>query len=197
MEGGMNKTIARNSIVILICFVFLGASVMFAGGQEKKTNTDPAIKRIERALDKTKKNRKRVYANNRGIAHKSSNTFAIAFPDVCKSPTPAGPIPIPYPNIAMSSDTAKGTKKVKADQAEAIAKKSEFKKSESDEVGTRMAKLQKKYKNIIAKRDLTSKEKAAIKKELQTCLDKSRLLVKTLDKYVEEIEKLLQQAKKH
>ena len=24
----------------------------------------------------------------------------IAFPDVCKTPTPAGPVPIPYPNIA-------------------------------------------------------------------------------------------------
>ena len=25
----------------------------------------------------------------------------LAFPDVCLTPTPAGPIPIPYPNIAM------------------------------------------------------------------------------------------------
>ncbi len=25
-----------------------------------------------------------------------------AFPDVCLTPTPVGPIPIPYPNIAMS-----------------------------------------------------------------------------------------------
>ena len=24
-----------------------------------------------------------------------------AFPDVCKTPTPAGPVPIPYPNIGM------------------------------------------------------------------------------------------------
>jgi len=35
------------------------------------------------------------------------NTFFIAihfaFPDVCKTPTPAGPIPIPYPNIALTS----------------------------------------------------------------------------------------------
>jgi hypothetical protein len=28
------------------------------------------------------------------------------FPDVCNTPTPAGPIPIPYPNIAMSAATA-------------------------------------------------------------------------------------------
>ncbi len=25
----------------------------------------------------------------------------MAFPDVCLTPTPAGPVPIPYPNIAM------------------------------------------------------------------------------------------------
>jgi hypothetical protein len=25
----------------------------------------------------------------------------MAFPDVCKTPTPAGPIPIPYPNMSM------------------------------------------------------------------------------------------------
>lgn len=27
-----------------------------------------------------------------------------AFPDVCKTPTPAGPVPVPYPNIALTSD---------------------------------------------------------------------------------------------
>jgi hypothetical protein len=30
----------------------------------------------------------------------------MGFPDACKTPTPAGPIPIPYPNIAMSATTA-------------------------------------------------------------------------------------------
>lgn len=28
--------------------------------------------------------------------------MSMAFPDVCLTPTPAGPIPIPYPNIAMT-----------------------------------------------------------------------------------------------
>lgn len=27
--------------------------------------------------------------------------IAMAFPDVCKTPTPGGPVPIPYPNIAQ------------------------------------------------------------------------------------------------
>jgi len=34
----------------------------------------------------------------------STNSAAgqcFAFPDTCKTPTPAGPVPIPYPNIAM------------------------------------------------------------------------------------------------
>jgi hypothetical protein len=35
------------------------------------------------------------------------NTFFpaihFAFPDVCNTPTPAGPVPIPYPNIALTS----------------------------------------------------------------------------------------------
>jgi hypothetical protein len=28
------------------------------------------------------------------------------FPDVCKTPTPAGPVPIPYPNIGKAADTS-------------------------------------------------------------------------------------------
>jgi hypothetical protein len=156
---------------------------------------DPNIERIERALEKTKRNRTKVFANCRKIVVKLNETFAVAFPDVCKTPSPGGPIPIPYPNIAKSSDLAKSTKKVKADQAEAIANHSDFKKSESNEVGTRSRGLQNVYHRTIAKRELSTEEKAKVKEELQSCLDKARLLMKTLDKYVEEIEKLLQQAK--
>ena len=162
--------------------------------QKQKISKDPNIKRIERALEETKRNRKRVYANSMAVAHKANQTFSTPFPDVCKTPSPAGPIPIPYPNMAKSSDIAKGSKKVKADAAEALVKASKFKKSESDEVGTRMKNLQRSYQNITANRELNAQEKATIKKELQTCLDKAALLMKTLDKYVEEIERLLQQA---
>lgn len=70
------------------------------------------------------------------VVHKSSNGITIAFPDVCKTPSPAGPIPIPYPNIAMSSDTAKGTKKVKCDGNPVCVKDSNFKTSTGDEAGT-------------------------------------------------------------
>ena len=77
-----------------------------------------------------------VAVNNRSVVHAGSNGKTIAFPDVCKTPSPGGPIPIPYPNIAQSSDTAKGTKKVKCDGKSVCVKGSTFSKSNGDEAGT-------------------------------------------------------------
>ncbi len=77
-----------------------------------------------------------VNAQKMSIVHKSSNGISPAFPDVCKTPSPAGPIPIPYPNIAKSSDTAKGTKKVKVDGAEVMIEGANFSTSVGDEAGT-------------------------------------------------------------
>ncbi len=74
--------------------------------------------------------------NMMSVVHKSSSGVVIGFPDVCKTPTPAGPIPIPYPNIAMSSDTDKGTKKVKVDGNPIMVKQSVFKMSTGDEAGS-------------------------------------------------------------
>lgn len=77
-----------------------------------------------------------VGVNKLSVVHKSSNGVTIAFPDVCKTPSPGGPIPIPYPNIAKSSDTAKGTKKVKCDGNSVCVKDSNFRMSTGDEGGT-------------------------------------------------------------
>ena len=77
-----------------------------------------------------------VGVNMLTVVHKSSSGVTIAFPDVCKTPSPAGPIPIPYPNIAMSSDTAKGSKKVKCDGNPVCLKDSNFKMSTGDEAGS-------------------------------------------------------------
>lgn len=77
-----------------------------------------------------------VGVNNLSVVHKSSSGVSIAFPDVCKTPTPAGPIPIPYPNIAKSGDTAKGTKSVKADGNPICVKDSNFRMSTGDEAGS-------------------------------------------------------------
>lgn len=78
-----------------------------------------------------------VGVNQLSVVHQSSNGVTIAFPDVCKTPAPpAPPIPIPYPNIAKSSDTAKGTKKVKCDGNSICHQDSNFMMSTGDEAGS-------------------------------------------------------------
>ena len=77
-----------------------------------------------------------VNVNFLTVVHKSSSGVLMGFPDVCKTPTPAGPIPIPYPNIAKSSDTAKGSKKVKVDGNPVMVKGSNFSQSTGDEAGS-------------------------------------------------------------
>ena len=78
-----------------------------------------------------------VGVNNLSVVHKDSGGVTIAFPDVCKTPAPpAPPIPIPYPNIAKSSDTAKGSKKVKMDGNPICLKDSNFSTSTGDEAGS-------------------------------------------------------------
>ena len=77
-----------------------------------------------------------VFANNRGIAHGSSNGMSIAFPDVCLTPSPAGPMPIPYPNIAQSSDVSEGPTSVKVDGSMPATKGATYSKSSGDEAGS-------------------------------------------------------------
>jgi hypothetical protein len=71
------------------------------------------------------------------LVHKGSNGISIAtIPDVCKTPSPGGPVPIPYPNISQSITLAKGTTTVKADGGMMIAVKgSEFSLSNGDNPG--------------------------------------------------------------
>lgn len=77
-----------------------------------------------------------VGVNMLSVVHASSNGVTIAFPDVCKTPAPpAPPLPIPYPNIAKSSDTSKGAKKVKCDGNPVCVKDSNFMMSTGDEAG--------------------------------------------------------------
>ena len=78
-----------------------------------------------------------VGVNNMTVVHSGSNGVTMAFPDVCKTPAPpAPPIPIPYPNIAKSSDTAQGSKKVKCDGNPICLKDSNFSMSTGDEAGS-------------------------------------------------------------
>ncbi|MFE8604363.1 DUF4150 domain-containing protein [Archangium violaceum] len=57
-------------------------------------------------------------------------------PNVCKTPSPGGPVPIPYPNIAQSSTLKNGTKTVTSDGKKSAIKGSEFSSSNGDEPGT-------------------------------------------------------------
>jgi hypothetical protein len=60
------------------------------------------------------------------------------FPDVCKTPTPGGPVPIPYPNIAMLTQISGGTasSKVKIMGKKTATKGTEISMSSGDEAGT-------------------------------------------------------------
>ncbi|MEM9103280.1 MAG: DUF4150 domain-containing protein [Pseudomonadota bacterium] len=77
-----------------------------------------------------------TFANGRGIAHQGSGGMSVAFPDVCKTPTPAGPVPIPYPNIGKASDTSKGPKSVKVDKKMPMVKGAVYSMSTGDEAGS-------------------------------------------------------------
>lgn len=78
-----------------------------------------------------------TFANSRGIAHKGSGGMSMVFPDVCKTPAPpAGPIPIPYPNIGQASDTTGGPTSVKTDGQMPMVKGSTYMKSTGDEAGS-------------------------------------------------------------
>jgi hypothetical protein len=55
-----------------------------------------------------------VDANGRSILHKGhGQTHVCAPPDVCKTPSPGGPVPIPYVNIAMDSNITDAADTVK------------------------------------------------------------------------------------
>jgi len=79
-----------------------------------------------------------VNVNNLSLCHQGSNGVSTAtVPDVCNTPSPGGPVPMPYPNIALSSDLAKGTSAVSADGGNMCAiQGSEFSRSTGDEPGT-------------------------------------------------------------
>ena len=77
-----------------------------------------------------------VFADMLAIVHKGSGAISTIFPDVCKTPSPAGPIPIPYPNIGQSSNTASGPTSVKTDGQMPMTKGANYTMSSGDEAGS-------------------------------------------------------------
>lgn len=70
------------------------------------------------------------------VVHKNSVGQSPVFPDVCKTPSPGGPVPVPYPNVAMASHAAQTATSVKADGQPIMLKDSVFSTSTGDEAGS-------------------------------------------------------------
>jgi len=78
-----------------------------------------------------------VNVNALTVVHAGSDGIASAFPDVCLTPSPAGPpIPVPYPNLARSADTAQGTKSVIVEGNPVMVQDAVFATSTGDEAGS-------------------------------------------------------------
>jgi hypothetical protein len=78
----------------------------------------------------------KVNGTTTSLAHKFSSGITTAtIPDVCKTPSPGGPVPVPYPNIANSITLSDGTTTVKGDKAMAANKGSKFSLSNGDNAG--------------------------------------------------------------
>jgi len=78
-----------------------------------------------------------ILVNGLGLTYKGTIGISTAtIPDVCKTPSPGGPVPIPYPNIAQQSSLKGGTTTVKAKGAMIAVKGSQYGSSNGDEAGT-------------------------------------------------------------
>lgn len=78
-----------------------------------------------------------VFANGRSILHAGDGLQHVAAPpDVCKTPSPGGPVPIPYVNMAADGDLADGAKQVKIEGKSVALASSNLGTSTGDEPGT-------------------------------------------------------------
>jgi hypothetical protein len=89
-----------------------------------------------------------VFANKRGVSHGGSGGQSPIFPDVCKTPTPAGPVPIPYPNIGQASDTSSGPSSVTTDGQMPMTKDAKYSTSSGDEAGSATGVISSKVKGV-------------------------------------------------
>jgi hypothetical protein len=82
---------------------------------------------------------KKVFVNSNQISGKQSGGESVGgCPDVANTPpSPAGPVPVPYPNTSFSKDTQSGSKKIKVKGKEIKVKnKASIPRSEGDEAPT-------------------------------------------------------------
>ncbi|MFP2926115.1 PAAR-like domain-containing protein [Pyxidicoccus sp. 3LG] len=77
-----------------------------------------------------------VFVNGMTPVTTESEGKVVGFPDVCKAPGPGGPVPIPFPNIAMSRDLENGSRTVRINGAPVALSDSYIGKSTGNEAGT-------------------------------------------------------------
>lgn len=79
----------------------------------------------------------KVYINGRSVLHKGDGqTQTCPAPDVCKTPSPGGPVPVPYVNVAQDSNLEQGTKSVQIDGNPVALSSSKLSTSSGNEGGT-------------------------------------------------------------
>jgi uncharacterized Zn-binding protein involved in type VI secretion len=71
-----------------------------------------------------------------GLSHQGSGATSTVGPDVCKTPTSGGPVPIPYSNLAKSADLAGGSKTVKINGQSVAIQGCSYATSTGDEPGS-------------------------------------------------------------
>ena len=69
-----------------------------------------------------------------------------SFPDVCKTPTPGGPVPVPYPNLGTKTSTPAQKVTVKPGMTFAT---STLKRSAGNEAGMQVGVLSPQYKSKL------------------------------------------------
>lgn len=77
-----------------------------------------------------------------------SCSAVVAFPEVCKTPTPGGPVPTPYPNIARGASTATASKTTPAGLPTVMKTGVNFSTSTGDEAGSGSGLVSSKVKGV-------------------------------------------------
>lgn len=62
--------------------------------------------------------------------------MCLGAPDVCKTPSPSGAVPVPYPNIAKLADADGAIDKVLIEKKETVVEDSKIPSSSGDEAGS-------------------------------------------------------------
>lgn len=91
-----------------------------------------------------------VLANGRSILHKGhGQTHVCAVPDVCKTPSPGGPVPIPYVNVAKDGDLVDGADSVRIEGNPVAHVGAKLSTSSGDEAGSAGGVLSGKFKGAM------------------------------------------------